>query len=153
MTRRAPVKPMHFLISNLFHGINVNTCKLRMQVLNRNYYSPNLNFAASVAQNGKSRYGALVVPFILMAQFITSIKYKVNWQALDYRKDIIDITVPILMLHTKNDSWVPIYVSQELADEMDNIKLVEIPNGNHCKGWNADKDLYENSVTDFLSKT
>lgn len=115
--------------------------------------SPNLNFAASVVQNGKSRYGALIVPFISMAQFITSIKYKVNWQALDYRKDILNITVPILMLHTKNDSWVPIYVSQALAEKMDNINLVEVPNGNHCKGWSADKDLYETAVTDFLSKT
>lgn len=115
--------------------------------------SPNLNFAASVVQNGKSRYGAFIVPFISMAQFITSIKYKVYWKVLDYRKDIINIKIPILILHTKNDSWVPIYVSQALAEKMDNINLVEVPNGNHCKGWSADKDLYETAVTDFLSKT
>ncbi|MCK5153585.1 MAG: alpha/beta hydrolase [Spirochaetales bacterium] len=114
--------------------------------------SPNLNFAASVVQNGKSRYGIWVAPFILTAQFITSIKYKVNWKALDFTKDIQNIKVPILILHTTDDAWVPIHVSKDLAEKTDSIDLVEIPLGNHCKGWNADKKLYEKSVTDFLSK-
>ncbi|HEB10634.1 MAG TPA: hypothetical protein ENI06_05410 [Spirochaetales bacterium] len=113
--------------------------------------SPNLNFTSSVLQSGKARYGKAVVPFLLMVQLITSILYKVNWKALDYRRDIVNAKVPILILHTKNDGWVPVYESRSLAEKAKNISLVEIDDGNHTDGWSADKELYEKSVSDFLS--
>ncbi|GAB6018541.1 hypothetical protein CHUAL_000236 [Chamberlinius hualienensis] len=47
------------------------------------------------------------------------------------KKEINSIVCPTLLIHCKDDNWVPIQRAQYLLDNIQNSKLVEFEDGNH----------------------
>lgn len=59
--------------------------------------------------------------------------------------------VPILILHSADDGYVPIGPSQELARALSqNVKLEVFREARHCKLWNIDSERYRSVVTQWL---
>ncbi|KUF06972.1 S9 family peptidase [Leucobacter sp. G161] len=72
----------------------------------------------------------------------------------DLRPEVLaqGIDVPVLVLASPNDRFVPWHGSQVIAAEQpDLVQLVSIPEGGHVRLWNADPERWEQTVLTFVS--
>ena len=86
------------------------------------------------------------------AEWLTSRRFDVDWEATDYLDDGASLTVPALIIHGEADDDVPIATSREFAAaNPDNVTLVEVPGATHIASWNAGPGTYESRLLDFLA--
>ena len=96
--------------------------------------------------------GAVPPPVIWAAEQLTTVRYGVDWAAVDYLDDTSWVTVPTLVLHGTADPRVPVAVSEELAAaEPELVRLVTIADALHVEAWNVDPDRWSQEVVEFLS--
>jgi pimeloyl-ACP methyl ester carboxylesterase len=118
--------------------------------------SPNVNFGATVthvAARRKIPVIGLPVPSSLAwtAKTIGSIRFGVDWQAIDYVSRADQLDVPILIFHGTDDQSVPIETSRDLAEARpDLVTLVEFEGARHVGSWNVDPERYEEELQLFL---
>ncbi|MBO7216565.1 MAG: alpha/beta hydrolase [Clostridia bacterium] len=60
--------------------------------------------------------------------------------------------VPILLIHGEADTFVPEYMSREIAAASPMVDYHSFPNATHAISWMADKERYIKLVTEFLQK-
>ncbi|MEK7317166.1 MAG: alpha/beta fold hydrolase [Candidatus Eisenbacteria bacterium] len=78
-------------------------------------------------------------------------RYGVDWEALDLRRRIGSVRVPLLLLHGDMDEIVPFTTSQALAARHpDRVTFVSFPGANHAEGWNVDSLRFNESLREFL---
>ena len=76
----------------------------------------------------------------------------VDWDAVDYLDDTSWLQVPALVLHTTEDTTVPISSSRELVDvEPGLVRLVELE-GEHAGGYTTDPERYLREVRRLLAE-
>jgi len=85
------------------------------------------------------------------AKRLTSLRYGVDWAAVDYVDDPSWCRVPTLVLHGTADLTVPVTSSREFARAVPSVRLVEFPGAGHVESWNADRPRFEAEVRAFLS--
>ena len=91
---------------------------------------------------------ALLVP---LAKSISSLRFGVDWGALDYIKNADELAVPILLFHGDADTEVPIETSDALARARpDIVRYVRNADSGHVRTWNINRGEYETAVKDFL---
>jgi alpha-beta hydrolase superfamily lysophospholipase len=118
--------------------------------------APNIDFGTAVTYNAARRKLPLIglpVPASLAwnAKTIASIRFGVDWGAIDYVARADQLQVPVLALHGVEDPSVPIEVSRQLAAARpDLVRLVEFEGAKHVQSWNRDRERYEREVLDFL---
>lgn len=96
--------------------------------------------------------GAVPPPVIWAAEQLTSLRYGVDWAAVDYLDDTSWVSVPTLVLHGTADPRVPVTLSEELAvAEPDLVQLVTIPDALHVEAWNFDPQRWRQEVVEFTS--
>lgn len=62
------------------------------------------------------------------------------------------VRVPILIMHSARDGYVPIKPARQLAKRFpDSVHLDEWSTGRHCKLWNVDPQRYESTVRGWLT--
>ncbi|HET7821553.1 MAG TPA: prolyl oligopeptidase family serine peptidase [Ornithinibacter sp.] len=97
---------------------------------------------------------AVPAPVIWAAEQLTSLRYGVDWSAVDYLDDTSWVQVPTLVLHGTADPTVPVTVSQELAAaEPELVTLETFPDALHVESWNFDRARYTDLVGSFLDTT
>lgn len=112
---------------------------------------------ASVVDNGAAQLElplGLSVPTALVAsgRRLVSLVDGVDWDAVSYVDDTSWLHVPTLVLHTTEDTTVPISSSRRLAEEEPTLVALEEFPGGHVEAYNADPDRYLALVTDFLAQ-
>jgi uncharacterized protein len=71
---------------------------------------------------------------------------RLNWVA---RAD--ELALPMLLIHSKDDEFVPAGPSQRFADARpDLVSYLSIDGARHCKEWNVDPDGWDAAVARFL---
>lgn len=96
--------------------------------------------------------GAVPTPIIWAAEQIASLRFGLDWSAVDYLDDTAWVRVPTLVVHGLDDPTVPATVSQELATGVpDLVTLQEFPGALHVESWNTDRTRWTQVVTQFLS--
>jgi fermentation-respiration switch protein FrsA (DUF1100 family) len=96
--------------------------------------------------------GAVPTPVIWAAEQIASLRFGLDWSAVEYLDDTAWVRVPTLVVHGLDDPTVPATVSQELATEVpDPVTLQEFPGALHVESWNTDRARWTQVVTRFLS--
>ena len=60
------------------------------------------------------------------------------------------ITKPILILHSKDDGYIPFEPCEELAEANHWVKLVRFEQARHCKLYNYDQARYAGAISEFL---
>jgi pimeloyl-ACP methyl ester carboxylesterase len=61
---------------------------------------------------------------------------------------------PTLILHSRDDGYIPIEPCQELADALpDTVSLVEFEGARHCKLYNYNLAKYQQAIADFVAST
>lgn len=117
--------------------------------------SPMLDFGETVnygaAQEELPLFGHVPQPLTWSAKRIASLRYGIDWEALNYLDDTSWLRVPALVVHGTGDLRVPLVTSQTLADSRPElVQLVVVPDAVHVGSWNDDPQAYDSVLTDFL---
>jgi uncharacterized protein len=112
--------------------------------------SPMLDFVATL------RHGAAQhrVPLVLteIARRVSTLRFGVDWQSLDYLRRADELTAPILLFHTEADHYTPIQASDRLARRRpDIVRYERFTVGGHTRIWNAAPQAYEAALRRFLA--
>lgn len=113
--------------------------------------SPMLDFGRTIDLGAKQRGVPRFITSI--AKRLTSLRYGVNWGALDYLAKDRRLRVPILLFQGGDDKRVPRATSDELARDLPELVQYEFfPHAQHVGSWNADPDRYDRAVRAFLAR-
>ena len=111
--------------------------------------SPMMDFKAPV-DSGARKYH---LPGFLTTtvKWITTLRFGLDWDAMDYLQNADRLDVPILLIHGKNDTYVPIETSNKLAELRPDLVTFNVyPNATHANSWNVDSARYERELREFL---
>jgi fermentation-respiration switch protein FrsA (DUF1100 family) len=87
------------------------------------------------------------------AKRVSSIRFGLDWRALDYVARASELNRPLLIFHGTADGSVPLSTSQELAAaRTDLVRLVVVTDAGHVRSWNVGPDDYERRVEQFLNE-
>lgn len=115
--------------------------------------SPMLDLSDTISYGAKQLQlsGRSAVPGTVtwVAKRLSSLRFDVDFDEVDYNDDADWVVVPTLIFHGTGDLTVPIETSRELAELSDDVTLVET-DARHVESWNIDPDGYEATVRDFL---
>ncbi len=111
--------------------------------------SPVLDFKATVDYGARRLHlpGFVTAPM----KWITSLRFGVDWAAMDYLKDTDRLDKPILLIHGEDDRQVPIETSNKLAGlRPDIVTYSTYRDTPHGGSWNVDSERYEREIKNFL---
>ena len=121
--------------------------------------SPNVDFEQAVDLAASQRR-LPVIPLSLpgtlvwSAKTLASIRFGLDFEAVDYVRRADQLRVPVLVFHGTDDASVPLAVSQELAAARPAlVRLVIVPGAGHVRSWNLSPDAYERRLTEFLAES
>lgn len=112
---------------------------------------------AEVIEEGAERISVPVVGQVpgsltSLARLIASVRYDVDWDAVDYLDDPSWLKVPALVFHGTDDQTVPLTTSQALDDlRPDLVTLRTVRGAAHVEAWNVDPAAYERELARFLA--
>jgi len=111
--------------------------------------APILNFGATV-ESGAMQLGVPLV-FVAIGKFISTLRFDINWEDLNYISRVDQLTLPLLLFHGDADTTVPIEISDSLATRwLSMLAYVPIRDATHIRSWNINPDLYEKEVSRFF---
>ena len=71
---------------------------------------------------------------------------------LNFVSRAAELTLPILLMHSQDDGFVPVTASRALAEERPDIVDFELFTGAaHCKLWNYDRPRWSAAIRDWLA--
>lgn len=77
----------------------------------------------------------------------------VDLRRLDWVTRAAELRLPVLLVHSDDDEFVPSGPSRRLAEARpDLVTFVSFPHARHCREWNTDPDRWEREVARFLLK-
>jgi pimeloyl-ACP methyl ester carboxylesterase len=115
--------------------------------------SPALAMGAVVSYRGEEMgYPGVVVD---LGKWFATLRFDLDWDAMDYASAIDDITVPALMLHSKEDGTIPYGAVAPIYEQMAGNPEIEVrivDDAEHVGVWNSYRDDYTTWLTDFLGQ-
>ena len=111
--------------------------------------SPMMDFHAPVDLGARERN----LPRFLSAtaKWMATLRSGVDWDALDYLKDVDRLEVPILLIHGAGVTLVPKYTSDELAELRPDLVTYSVcADTPHASAWNVNPERYEWELREFL---
>ena len=71
---------------------------------------------------------------------------------MDFRDAVINSDIPVLLFHGDDDVWVPVEMSDLIAESRNNnFTYIRSENVGHVTSWNADPENYVLQMSVFLS--
>ena len=84
-------------------------------------------------------------------KWVATLRFGVDWDAMDYLKDADRLDIPVLLIHGEADTRVPIETSDRLAELRPDIVSYSVyPDSSHGSAWNVDSARYERELKAFL---
>lgn len=75
----------------------------------------------------------------------------IEFDRLDWVRNADRLKLPVLLMHSDDDGFVPSGPSREFAaSRPDLVTFVPFSKARHCKLWNFDRPLWEGSITTWL---
>jgi len=72
---------------------------------------------------------------------------------MDFTNAVINSEIPVLLFHGDDDEWVPVEMSDFVAENRDkNFTYIRYENVGHVTSWNADPDNYVYQLSLFLER-
>jgi pimeloyl-ACP methyl ester carboxylesterase len=116
------------------------------------YEAPVINFWKSVEVNGAARYPWVPKQLFGYFKIVTEIRYGVDFQKMDFTEAVINSNIPVLLFHGDDDEWVPVEMSDLIAESrVNNLTYIRYENVGHVTSWNADPDNYVYQLKTFLT--
>lgn len=77
----------------------------------------------------------------------------IDLASMDFVNRAADLSLPILIMHSDDDGYVPSTGSRELAVERpDIVTLVSFTHARHTRLWNYDPERWNGAITDWLGE-
>lgn len=115
------------------------------------YEAPVISFWESVEVNGAARFPWLPESLFSYFKIVTELRYDVDFDSMDFREAVIKSSIPTLLFHGDDDEWVPVEMSDLIAESRDtNFTYIRYENVGHVTSWNADPDNYVYQLSQFL---
>lgn len=115
------------------------------------YEAPVISFWESVEVNGAARFPWLPEALFSYFKIVTELRYGVDFDSMDFREAVINSSIPTLLFHGDDDEWVPVEMSDLIAESRDtNFTYIRYENVGHVTSWNADPDNYVYQLSQFL---
>ena len=119
--------------------------------------APMLDFGETVAFGARQislpLLGPVPAPLTWTAQRISSLRFGIDWDAVDYLDDTSWLREPALVFHGTADTTVPLTTSRELAkDQPRRVTLVTVPGTEHVRSWNTDPTAYDGRIASFVEQ-
>ena len=111
--------------------------------------SPVMDFKAPVDLGARERN----LPGFVTAtvKWIATLRFGLDWDAMDYLKDADRLDSPILLIHGEDDTRVSIETSDKLAELRPDLVTYSVyPDATHADAWNVDFGRYERELREFL---
>ncbi len=116
------------------------------------YEAPVINFWESVEVNGAARYPWVPQQLFGYFKIFTQIRYGIDFENMNFTDNVINSDIPVLLFHGDDDEWVPVEMSDLIAENRDtNFTYIRYENVGHVTSWNADPDNYVYQLDTFLS--
>jgi pimeloyl-ACP methyl ester carboxylesterase len=113
--------------------------------------APMLNFGRTVDKGAQER--SVPAPVTFMAKLFSTIRFGVDWGALDFLAHAGELSVPILLIHSDIDDTVPIETSIEFAGAApDIVEFHTFSDVGHVASWNSYPDEYESLFREFVER-
>jgi fermentation-respiration switch protein FrsA (DUF1100 family) len=88
---------------------------------------------------------------IWIAKNISSIRFGIDYDKLDYLSRTNELTTPILLFHGDADRTAPVESADTLVEARpDIVRYVRNSGIDHVRTWNVLRSEYEAAVKDFL---
>jgi dienelactone hydrolase len=117
--------------------------------------APLVDWRATLRQQARNR--RLPPGLTPLATAITSRRIRIDFDRFDLRRRPPAVRPPTLVLHSTEDTAVPVSASRALVAAAPELgwpmRYVEVPWMEHTASWNADPAAYEHHVTTFLRDT
>ena len=111
--------------------------------------SPVMDFNAPVDLGARKRNLPSFV--IATVKWLSTLRFGLDWDAMDYLKDADRLPSPILLIHGEDDTRVPIETSDKLAELRPDLVMYSVyPSTAHTDAWNTDSARYEQELREFL---
>ncbi len=113
--------------------------------------APMLNFGRTVDKGAEER--SVPVPITFAAKVISSMRFGIDWTALDFLAQADAIDIPVLLIHGDADDTVPIETSIEFAAAApDRVMMHTFEGAGHVASWNMYPDEYESLFKEFVGR-
>lgn len=101
----------------------------------------------------KRMYNLPSFPIIQSTSLLTKIRAGYSFEEASALEQVKKTDLPILFIHGENDTFVPVEMVYELYEAANGEKeLYLVPNAEHGNAYDANPTLYEEKVSDFLTK-
>ncbi|WEO75739.1 alpha/beta fold hydrolase [Cryobacterium sp. SO2] len=122
--------------------------------------SPVIDWADVVAYQAETLHlptavvrGALVVMGRRWGRLVTGLHLPIDFPRLDFVSRADDLSLPILILHSDDDGFVPSAPSRRLAERRpDIVTLVPFSVARHTKLWNYDPQRWNGAILAWLNR-
>lgn len=115
-------------------------------------YTSGKDIIKKVCKNDMKLPYAVLKPFIFASAFILA-HFNLNDKNAYIPNAVKNTKIPILIIHGEEDSFVPCYMSKEIADANQKyITRVTFPNADHALSFMVDFERYKKLVIEFLKK-
>ena len=85
------------------------------------------------------------------ARRLAGVETPLSLDRLDWVTRAAELHVPVLLIHSDDDEFVPSGPSRRLAQARpDVVTYVEVPGARHTKEWNVDPEAWDTAVARFL---
>ena len=83
------------------------------------YEAPVINFWESVKVNGAARYPWVPQQLFSYFKLVTEIRYSIDFDNMNFTDSVINSDIPVLLFHGDDDEWVPVEMSDLIAESRD----------------------------------
>lgn len=137
----------------------VDQSRLRQEVIALVLDGPVINWIDVLAHQATlnripaaiGKYGQLMLSHPL-GRRITGLAAPVNLKSMDWVSRAVELRTPTLIMHSKDDDFVPYGPSKELAQRNPEIvTFVEFDVAGHTREWNVDPERWDSVVRSWLA--
>lgn len=122
--------------------------------------SPALSWPSIIAHHARLQHLPAVaadgVLWLLQSRFasaVTGLAHPLQFRSIDGGNLIAQAKLPVLLLHSADDDYVPIEPSRQLAADLPQlVEFHEFAGAGHVRLWNADRRRWESAVTEWLTR-
>lgn len=91
-------------------------------------------------------------PILKLSEIYITAKYGFDFKEASPIKNVDKIKAPLLLIHGKNDDYIPYKMSEEMHRKAPNSELFIMPNAVHAGSYSENPRKYREVVANFLDK-
>jgi fermentation-respiration switch protein FrsA (DUF1100 family) len=94
-----------------------------------------------------------IYPLVNVISFLVKLRHGWSFPEISPIKGLDKINTPILFIHGKEDSFIPLQMTLDMFKRKIGIKkLYLVPRAGHAEAYNTDPKGYENKVIEFIKE-